>query len=78
MGSTFERTGVVYMKEPHKKIFYRTAEVCPQCGAIESFRKGAKGWQRKLENGDKITHVSCKTCDYQAIRWVRIKRINGV
>ena len=57
------------MKES-KHVFRREAEVCPNCGALESFRKGPKGSQRKMPNGDRITYVSCKECGTKAIRWV--------
>jgi len=56
-----------------RKIFYRNAEVCPQCGAVESFRKGTAGSQRKMANGDRITYVNCKMCGYRALRWVRLR-----
>ena len=55
-------------------VFRRAAEVCPRCGAIDSFRKGTAGWQYRPSSGDRITRVSCKECGLRAIRWVEMPK----
>ena len=54
-----------------RKIFFRTAEVCPDCGAVESFRKGSTGTSVKKPNGDRFIYVTCVKCGCKAVRIVR-------
>lgn len=58
----------------HRKIFFRTAEVCPACGAVERFRKGPDGTSVRKPNGDRLIYVRCAECGFPAIRWVRIPK----
>lgn len=56
------------------KAFIRDAEICPLCGAVESFRKGNAGTSVRKENGDRYTYVICKRCGARAVRIVRAPR----
>lgn len=49
------------------KIFRHLAEVCPVCGAVASFRKGANG--KSLTIGrERRVYVTCTKCGARALR----------